>query len=310
MQSMLFDHGSSSLGFQRRLPPLHALEVFATAARCGTFSQAARELFVTQSAVSRQIRLLEEHFGLTLFIRHKRGLRLTPEAEILLPVVVEAFAQVTRVCDGLRNAGQVLTLRMPPTIAVRWFLPLLPTLREIMPDIDVRVTTYDAWEPRFENSDIDAAIIQGKGSWPGLEAIPLMPELLTPVCSPDLARQLRTAGDLAGMPLLHCHPVQAWQLWLEAENNLQIASHRGQTFDTLELALSAATRGQGIAMGDLNLMRESLRDGILVTPFTRYLDRGFSYYLVYPTQRGQLQKIRQLRGWLAAAAASASVEAT
>ena len=176
-----------------------------------------------------------------------------------------------------------------------------------MPDIDVRVTTYDAWEPRFESSDIDAAIIQGRGNWPDLEAIPLMPELLTPVCSPDLARQLRSAGDLAGMPLLHCHPLQAWQLWLEVENNFQVASHRGQTFDTLELALSAATRGQGIAMGDLNLIRESLRDGILVTPFERYLDRGLSYYLVYPAQRGQLQKIRQLRGWITAAAASASI---
>ncbi|WP_256349777.1 LysR family transcriptional regulator, partial [Pseudomonas gingeri] len=154
---------------------MHALEVFAAAARCGTFSRAAKELFVTQSAISRQVQQLEEHRGVVLFIRHKTGLRLTPEAEALLPVVEDAFARLTSLCNSLRNAGQVLTLRMPPTLATRWFLPLLPGLRAKMPDMDVRVTTYDAWEPRFEDSDVDAAIIQGRGDWKDVEAIPLMP---------------------------------------------------------------------------------------------------------------------------------------
>ncbi len=301
MPSMLPDHAFTT-GFPFRRPPLHALEVFATAARCGTFSGAAKALFVTQSAVSRQIQRIEGHLGSPLFIRHKRGLRLTPEGEALLPVVEDAFTRLARMCDSLRGAGQVLTLRMPPTLATRWFLPLLPSLRTVLPDVDVRVTTYDAWEPRFEDGDVDAAILYGRGDWPDVDAIRLMPERLTPVCSPDLARTLRAPADLGGLPLLQCYPVQAWGRWLEGAGVGWIPSHPGQTFDTLELALSAATRGQGVALGDLNLLAESLADGVLVAPFDHVLDQGVSYFLIYPPQRGQLPKIRALRDWLVAAA--------
>ena len=304
MQSMRTDHVFASPSFQRHLPPLHSLEVFASAARCGTFSRTATELFVTQSAISRQVQQLEEHLGVVLFIRHKRGLRLTPEGEALLPVVEDALTRLSNICESLRNAGQVLTLRMPPTFATRLFLPLLPSLRAVMPDVDVRVTTYDSWEPRFEDSDIDAAIIQGRGEWKDIEAVHLMPERLTPMCSPELAKRLLIPSDVKSMPLLHCsYPAQAWSRWLEAAGIGGATSPRGQTFDTLELALSAATRGQGVALGDLNLVRESLSDGVLVAPFDFVLEQGVSYYLIYPAQRALLPKIRALREWLTAAVA-------
>ncbi len=301
MRSMLSNQVSLAPSFHRRLPHLHALEVFAMAARFGTFSRAARELGVTQSAVSRQIQHVEQNLGATLFVRHKRGLTLTPEGEALRPVVDDALLRLAGICDTLRNAGQVLTLRMPPTLAGRWFLRLLPLLRQMLPDVDVRVTTYDAWKPSFEDNDVDAAIVQGRGDWPDLEAIRLMPEILTPVCSPALARRLADPADIAGIPLLHCHPLDSWSRWLNLAGLGRIASHRGQTFDTLELALSAATRGQGIALGDLNLVRESLADGVLVAPFDLVLDQGISYYLLYPPHRRQLPKIQALRDWLAAA---------
>ena len=299
---MRSDHESTDTALLYRLPPLHALGVFATAARCGTFSRAARELSVTQSAISRQIQQLEEHLGLPLFVRHKRGLRLTSEAEALLPVVEDVFARLMRVCDTLRNARQVLTLRMPPTLAMRWFLPGLPSLRTLMPEVDVRVTTYNAREPHFEGGDVDAAIIYGRGDWPNLDCIRLMPERLTPVCSPELAKALFVPADLKGMRLLQCYPVEAWSRWLEAAGVGWIASPHGQSFDTLEMALSAATRNQGVALGDLNLLKESLRDGVLVAPFDCVLDRGISYFLIYPPERGSLPKIRALREWLMAAA--------
>jgi LysR family glycine cleavage system transcriptional activator len=288
-----------------RLPPLHALEVFAAAAQCGTFSRAAQQLSVTQSAISRQIRQLEDYLGLRLFIRHKRGLRLTPEAEALLPVVEDAFARLARMCDGLRNARQVLTLRMPPTLAMRWFLPLLPSLRKVMPEVDVRVTSHGARTPHFEDSDVDAAIMYGRGDWPNMECIRLMPERLTPVCSPEIAKSLSTPADLKDVRLLQCNPVQAWSSWLDAAGVGWIAAHHGQTFDTLELALSAVSRNQGVALGDVNLLKESLDDGILIAPFDCVLDRGVSYFLIYPPQRGQLPKVLALREWLVAATASA-----
>lgn len=308
MKSMPQDHTSQAPSFHRRLPHLHALEVFAVAARCGTFSRAARELCVTQSAISRQIQQVEDYLGTSLFLRHKRGLTLTPEGEALRPVVDEALSRLTSICDALRNAGQVLTLRMPPTLAARWFLPLLPALRQLLPDVDVRVTTYDAWKPSFEDNDVDAAIVQGRGDWPGLEAVKLMPEILTPVCSPVLAQRLQRPADLEGVPLLHCHPLDGWGRWLTAAGLGRIASHRGQTFDTLELALSAATRGQGVALGDLNLTHESLRDGVLVAPFDLVLDHGVAYYLLYPPHRRLLPKIQALREWLVGAAGPGSAQ--
>jgi LysR family glycine cleavage system transcriptional activator len=288
--------------FHRRLPPLHALTVFAAAAAAGSFSRAGELMFVTQGAVSRQIQQLERYLGCTLFIRHKRGLRLTAEGQRLLPVVDDALGRLAGACDGLRTIGQVLVLRMPPTFTARWFLPILPGLRALLPDVDVRITTFDAWEPEFERSDVDAAVVHGHGAWVGVEAIALMPEVLTPVCAPAVAAQIRSAADLPRQPLLHCAPADAWPRWLHAAGVDTRDARRGQTFDTLELALAAATRGQGIAIGDLNLVRESLRDGVLVAPFTQTLEQGQSYYLVYPPDRAQQPKIRILREWLTAQA--------
>jgi LysR family transcriptional regulator, glycine cleavage system transcriptional activator len=302
MNSMQKDHIWTTPRFHRRLPSLHAIEVFAVAARAGTFNRAAEDLNVTQSAVSRQIQLIEEALGTTLFIRHRRGLRLTTEGEALRPVAEEALARLANVCDALRSANQVLTLRMPPTLATRWFLRLLPSLRAVLTDVDVRLSTYDAWQPSFEDNDIDAAIVQGRGDWPDVEAVHLMPELLTPVCSPELAARLEAPADVSALPLLHCERLNGWPRWLDAAGVAGIASHRGSTFDTLELALAAATRGQGVALGDLNLVRESLAEGALVAPFELVLNQGLSYYLVYPPHRTRLPNIRALRELLLSAA--------
>jgi DNA-binding transcriptional LysR family regulator len=267
--------------------------------RTGSFSGAARELAVTQSAVSRQVQQLERSLGTPLFLRTQGGLRLTSEGAALLPVVDDAFARLATVCESLRSASQVLTLRMPPTLAARWFLPLMPALRTALAGVDVRITTQDAWQPRFDDAnDIDAAIIHGHGDWDNVEAVRLMPELLTPVCSPTVAAGLKTPADLRGALLLHCEPLSAWAHWLDAARLEGIAAHRGPTFDTLELALSAATRGQGVALGDMNLVREALRDGVLVAPFDCILDLGVAYYLVYPPHRAQVAKISAFRDWL------------
>jgi DNA-binding transcriptional LysR family regulator len=289
--------------FPRQLPPLHALDVFVTAARTGSFSQAARELFVTQSAVSRQIQQIEAFLGVALFVRHKTGLRLTAEGEALLPVVNEAFGRIACQCETLRSAANILTLRMPPTLAARWFLPRLPDLQRVMPGVDVRITTYDSREPRFEESGVDAAILHGSGDWPELEVLKLLPERLTPVCSPATAREITSIDDLARLALLQCDPVHAWTEWLRKAGGPFIAPPGGQTFDTLELALSAASRGQGVAMGDLTLVHESLANGTLVAPFADVLDQGKGYFLVYPLQRAERPKIRALRAWLEASVA-------
>ncbi len=291
-------HGSDVHLFHRRLPPLHALTVFAAAAASGSFSRAAELLCVTQGAVSRQIQQLEKYLGCPVFVRHKRGLKLTAEGQLLLPVVDDALGRLAGACDNLKTIGQVLVLRMPPTFTARWFLPILPGLRALLPDVDVRITTYEAWEPEFERSDVDAAVVQGRGVWVGVEAVALMAEVLSPVCSPQMAMRIGSPADLLALPLLHCDPLDGWPRWLHTAGVENKEARRGQTFDTLDLALAAATRGQGVAIGDLNLVRESLRDGILVAPFKQTIDQGLSYYLVYPPDRAQQPKIRILREWL------------
>ena len=178
-------------------------------------------------------------------------------------------------------------------------MPLLPELRALLPDVDVRITTYDSMEPEFERSDIDASVVMGRGDWAGVESVALMPEVLTPMCSPQLAARIHTPADLLALPLLHCDPRDAWRRWLQSAGVDSKDSRRGQTFDTLDLALAAATRGQGVAMGDVTLVREGLRDGVLVAPFALTVERGVSYYLVYPPGRAQQPKIRVLCEWLA-----------
>jgi len=123
------------------------------------------------------------------------------------------------------------------------------------------------------------------------------------MCSPAVAARLHLPADLAALPLLHCEPLDAWPRWLRAAGvDDGRTVRRGQTFDTLELALSAATRGQGIAIGDVNLVRENLRDGILVAPFPLTIEQGVSYFLVFPPDRALQPKIRILCDWLTGAA--------
>ena len=309
MASIRETHESIGNPFHRRLPPMHAVTVFAVSAACRSFSRAAEQLFVTQGAVSRQVQQLEAFLGCPLFVRHKQGLKLTPEGEALLPVVHATLGRLADACDELRTVGQVMVLRMPPTFTARWFLPRLPELRALMPDVDVRITTHDAWEPAFDRSDVDAAVVRGMGQWPGVEAIELMREVQSPVCSPALAARLRSPADMSALPLLHTDPLDAWERWLQTHGLPTRHARRGQTFDTLELALAAATRGQGVVISDLILADESLRDGVLVRPFPGTIEQGIGYWLVYPPERAGQPKIRALREWMLASVRRAGTPA-
>ncbi len=261
--------------------PLHALLVFATARRTGSFTRAATALGVTQGAVSRQVKFLEDEIGTALFVRHKLGLRTTPAGETLFTTVDDALDRIATAYDGLRQRRHTLTLRVPPTLAVRWFIPLLPSLRLALPDVDIRVATDDGRGRSLAEDGVDAAILYGRGSWPGLVAIPLLAERLTPVCHPALAREMTKPEDLQRQRLLQCAPHDAWRRWLEQAGVDADRLCHPETFDTLELALSAATRGMGVALGDQTLLSEAFRDGILVAPFAQTLDRGMGYHLVF-----------------------------
>jgi DNA-binding transcriptional LysR family regulator len=283
------------------LPPLYALQAFVTAARRGSFTGAAGEMHLTQSAVSRQVALLEQHFGCPLFVRGARALTLTAEGRQLLPAVQAAFETLAQAGDALMQARGVLTLQLPPTFASRWFLPRLPLLRAALPELELRIATHWAVAPDFGRPDVDAVIAHGAGGWPNLVELPLMREMLTPLCAPALRSRLRRVDDLAAFTLLHPDPQRReWSQWLTAAGASSVKPRSGQVFDTVDMALSTAVRGQGVAIADPALLHEALADGVLVMPFKRRVASGMSYFLTYPQERAGSRKLAAFQGWLLA----------
>src|SRR6201999_855047 len=205
-----------------RLPSLNGLRAFEAAARHLSFTQAASELNVTQTAISHQIRRLEEELGLRLFVRKNRALALTPQARDYLPGVRAAFNDLRLATDRLlrKEDDKVLTVSTLAALAAKWLLPRLAAFQESHPGIDVRITTSTSLVD-FRIGDVDAAIRYGRGHWEGLRADWLMADELFPVCSPALlkgSRPLKSPQDLAQHTLLHSSGGydDDWRLWLTA----------------------------------------------------------------------------------------------
>ena len=237
------------------LPPLGALQVFEAAGRHLSFTRAAAELNVTQTAVSHQIRRLEEQLGLRLFLRRNRTLALTPEARAWLPAVSAAFQDLRAATDRMLRGPRdtVLTVSSMVSVAAKWLVPRLARFQEACPDIEVRITP-GTHLVEFRRDDVDLAIRYGRGQWAGLRADWLMAEEIFPVCAPSLAHgpnPLRRPEDLANHPLLHVEmSIDEWRLWLTAAGlPASLATRRVMRFDDRLMTLQAAIDGLGVAMG-------------------------------------------------------------
>lgn len=283
------------------LPPLYPLQAFLVAARLGSFTAAAEEMHLTQSAVSRQVQLLEEYFACPLFVRQARGLSLTAEGIELLPAVTQALSSLAQASARVRRATGLLSVQLPPTFALRWFLPRLPQLKQALPALEVRVATQ--WEecPNFGRPDVDVIVAHGDGAWPHVQAVPVMTELLTPYCAPAVARQLRSPADLAGVTLLHANRHRGeWLAWLHGVDSPSLRGADEQVFDTVNMCLEAARAGQGVAITD-PVMLAATPDHGLVAPFSAVVPSGNNYYIVYPPERAGQAKITAFQHWLQAA---------
>ncbi|KAG8150729.1 LysR substrate-binding domain-containing protein [Burkholderia catarinensis] len=279
----------------RALPPLTAFQAFVAAAELGSFSRAAEHLCRTQGAVSRQVQQLEVHYGCALFVRHASGLTLTAEGGALLAVAIDILTQLARHADVLAGAASILTLRLPSTFAIRWLLPRLPAIRRALPQTELRIHTSADDTPDFTEADVDAIVVRGRGSWPGMVSVPLFDETLTPMCTRELAASLTSTADLARATLLHPgRSHEEWRCWLDAVGAAQIDPGAGLVFDTLELTLTAAEQGHGVAIGDPGMARDRLEAGALVAPFSDIVHNGLGYFLVYPSQRAAQPRIRAL----------------
>lgn len=286
----------------QRLPPLNALQAFLVVARHRSFTRAAEHLCLTQGAVSRQILALEEHYGFQLFSRLPKGLALTVEGEILLPVVTESFARIEEISTRLTRQRNDLALKVP-TCAMRWILPKIMQFQAEHADIQIQLTTTTQHSVDFRREAFDAAIVYGAPSGEDVHSLLLFDEKLTPVCAPEILQgkePLNTPDDLAHHTLLHpTRDHRDWHMWLKFAEVSGVNPDSGQNFETLDSAMNAAAHGFGVAIGDCSLIREDIEMKRLVIPFDQMLPTGQSYYLAYPNSVASQQKVLLFRDWMA-----------
>ena len=281
----------------RSLPPLYALRAFEAAARHSSFTRAGEELSITQSAVSRHIKTLEAHFACRLFQRSGRSLQLTEAARLLLPGVREGFAALERACTTLRAEDDILRMKAPSTLTMRWLLARLSRFRHLQSGNEVQLTSawMDIDHVDFNHEPFDCAVLLSNGHFPpDWEATLLFPEMLIPVGAPAIQDDKPwDAARLATTELLHPTPDRRdWRRWLDC------MGLGGQVFDTLELGMIAAARGYGISMGDLLMVAEDVAQGRLSLPFPAAVASGDNYYLVWPKTRPGGERLRRLSDFL------------
>ncbi|MFM2058793.1 MAG: hypothetical protein RLY71_3178 [Pseudomonadota bacterium] len=294
----------------RRIPSTTALSAFEAAARHQSFSLAADELAVTQSAVCRQIAALEEFVGVPLFRRTRRGVLLT-EAGLRYSRQVRArLDEVERDTLALMaegSGGGTLELGVVPTFATRWLLPRLPDFQRRHPGITLNLT------PRtrpflFEDSGLDAAIHSAAAGWPGTGAVRLLPETLVAVASPALlAGRPCAPATLLHLPLLQMGTrPQAWRQWFEAHSLPPERSMAGARMELYSMLTEAALLGLGAALIPRLLIETELADGRLLalTPTDQPSDRA--YWLIYPEDRVLGPALAALRDWLVVQAAGSN----
>ncbi|HVJ41001.1 MAG TPA: transcriptional regulator GcvA [Dongiaceae bacterium] len=294
----------------RRLPSLNALRAFWAAARHGSFAAAATELHVTASAVSLQVRQLEDELGVKLFQRTPKGLVLSAQGAEILPGISDAFSQLqSTLIKGTDTGGvQTLTVSVAPSFATKWLLPRLDRFVSQQPDIDVRVlATMDLVD--FSNEPIDLAIRYGRGHYPGLQADLLMREAVFPVASPKLLEG-REANDLASLlhsaTLLHDDsPDQDptcpdWKSWLRAAGIDDVDWQRGLRFNQSNFVLEAAANGLGLALAKATLVQDDLAAGRLVQLAATQTQIELAYFIVYPPDRASQPAAIAFRQWIAA----------
>jgi len=278
--------------------PLNALRAFEASARLCSFTRAGLELRVSQTAISHQVKSLEELLDLTLFERLPRGVALTDEGQALLPVLTDAFqrmsAALSRFEDG--NFQDVLTVGVVGTFATGWLLPRLGAFSDRHPHIDLRLKINNNRADMMADG-LDCFIRFGDGAWHGTNAISLMDAPLSPACSPEIAQRLTTPEDLLNEPLLRSYRMDEWARWFQSVS-VTPPRARGWMFDSSLTMADAAAQGAGVALLPLGMFDRDLRSGRLVQPFEPSVLTG-SYWLTWLKSREENTAMEKFRLWLA-----------
>ncbi|HEV7252049.1 MAG TPA: LysR family transcriptional regulator [Mesorhizobium sp.] len=277
--------------------PLNALRAFEASARHLSFTRAGLELRVTQAAISHQVKGLEETLGVTLFRRLPRGLALTDEGQVLLPVLTEAFDRIGVVLDRLKDGHieEVVTLGCNSTFANGWLLQYLEDFRAKHPLIDLRLLINNN-RVDVAGEGLELALRFGNGSWHGTEAVHLLSAPLSPICSPEMARRLRHPCDIAREPMLRSYRAEEWPLWF-ALTDTPCPPIRGPMFDNSVTMAEAAAQGLGAALAPVCMFRRDLAAGRLVQPFEIELPAG-SYWLTWLMSKPPTSGMEAFRDWI------------
>jgi len=293
-----------------RLPPLDLLGTFEAVARHGSITKAGDERFVTQSAVSRQIKLLEENLGVDLFERKHRSLQLTDDGRRLYETCAEMLLHLRGTVKQIRSPGarQALSLTTTPGLATLWLIPRLPRFTQNHPGLDLRLDTSLVTQD-LKAEGFDVAIRYGRVSaLQGAQGLPLFRETMLPVCSPQRARgsslPLATPADLrlhtllqVSVPHTSSVPLE-WDPWLQAVDLAGLRPAATLSFTLYDQAIAAAIAGQGVALGRMPLIEHLLHSGALVAPFDRAVASPREHVLIVNPESRANPAVQAFEAWL------------
>lgn len=277
--------------------PLNALRAFEASARHLNFTHAALELYVTQAAVSHQVRILEERLGIVLFKRLPRGLEMTDEARVMFAVLTEAFSNIEDVFRQFEGGQyrEILTVAAVGTFAVGWLLPRLEKFKQKHPFIELRLRTNNNIV-NLAAEGLDFAIRFGNGVWPLTHNEKLLDAPLSVLCTPDIAKRLIVPADLVNENFLRSYRNEEWNCWFTAAG-LEVERINGSIFDSSRLMVEAAINSGGVALVPHKMFVRELQTGQLVRPFTTEVDMG-SYWLTYLKSKQIRPAMEVFRDWL------------
>jgi LysR family transcriptional regulator, glycine cleavage system transcriptional activator len=295
------------------LPPFAALRAFHAAATCGRFREAAAHLGVTESAISHQIRRLEDFLHTALFDRSGPGVRLTAAGRRYLEQIDPALRQIQAATEALlRPSGrQVVRLTLPPSLAATWLIPKLGAFERDHPDMELQlVPTTRVLDLRRDQ--VELAVRHGKGDWPGIEAAFLLEEKALPVCAPGYLRP--DEDPLAGLErarlIVNARFPDEWEEWARARGLAPPALNGAIELEGIEQALQVAESGHGLAMGRRPMIDDRLARGTLIAPFGAGDPTGAAYYLCRSADAAPTAATRRVERWLEALAAAPATDLT
>ena len=293
---------------------MKSLVAFEAVARHLSLTRAGEELRISREAVSRQIRILEEHLGLKLFDRLHRAVALTRSGLQFQKVVAESLENIADVSTALQHESQPQKITVSSTIAIAsfWLTPRLPRFRALHPHLEIRVSVSDI-APDMAASDIDVGLRYGDGHWPGVKAIRLFTTDTFPVCSPgylETAAPLQVPADLLRHKLVNldgeAHAAEDWNWWLKGNGVTPPVDLNILGFDNYTNVIQVAVDGQGVALGYGRLISDLLEQGKLIRPLDAVLSRNNGVYAVVPHGGSSASRVRDFLSWLEREAGTAS----